>query len=234
VDKRAVTPEMQSWIDQSQGMIRAIATKIYSRLPPQVNYDDLVSFGQLGLMQAAHSYQSDKDVSFQTFAYHRIRGAIYDGLGKMSWTSRAMSQRLRAERLSAELLEQQVLQASRQDTVESMNADADWLVRTTDRIAVVHLLTDSLDEGGGLAGSIVGRDREPDEAVAQKELCELLRDMVNKLPENEKAVIQLTYFEGKTLTEAADTLGKSKSWASRVHARVLEKLAHSLTCAGCD
>ena len=107
MDNRAITPQMQSWIDQSQGMIRAIATKIYSRLPRHVNYDDLVSFGHLGLMQAAHSFQPDKDVSFQTFAYHRIRGCIYDGLGKMSWTSRTMSLRLRAERLSAELLEQQ-------------------------------------------------------------------------------------------------------------------------------
>lgn len=230
-----LTPQMQSWIDQSQGMIRAIATKIYSRLPPQVNYDDLVSFGQLGLMQAAHSYQSDKEVSFQTFAYHRIRGAIYDGLGKMSWTSRTIAQRLRAERLSLEMLEQQLnLSQVQNSAAESLAADAEWLLQTTERIAVIHLLTDSSDDGQGLANTVVDRESTPDEAVAQQELCELLRDMVSKLPENERAVIQLTYFEGKTLTEAADALGKSKSWASRVHARVLEKLAHSLTCVGCD
>jgi RNA polymerase sigma factor for flagellar operon FliA len=95
-------------------------------------------------------------------------------------------------------------------------------------------LTDSSDDGQGLANTVVDREATPDEAVAQQELCELLREMVSKLPENERAIIQLTYFDGKTLTEAADALGKSKSWASRVHSRVLEKLAHSLTCVGCD
>jgi RNA polymerase sigma factor FliA len=229
VDNRPLTPQMQSWIDQSQGMIRAIATKIYSRLPRNVNYDDLVSFGQLGLMQAAHSFQPDKDVSFQTYAYHRIRGSIYDGLGKMSWMSRAMSQRLRAERLSAESLEQQMMQTNLPDASLQQSADADWLVRATERIAIVHLLTDSSEDGSvGLADAIADRGAKPDEAAEHNELCELLRSKVEDLPENEKSVIVLTYFEGKTLTEAAETLGKSKSWASRVHARVLEKLAHSL------
>ncbi len=234
MDNRSLTPEMQTWIDQSQGMIRAIATKIYSRLPRQVNYDDLVAFGQLGLMQAAHSFQPDKEVTFQTFAYHRIRGAIYDGLGKMSWTSRSLSQRLRAERLSAEMLEQQVVQSNFQGSTESLNADAEWLVRTTERITVIHLLTDSSQDGRDLAGTIADREAAPDEAVAHNELCVLLRGLVDELPENEKSVILLTYFEGKSLTEAAEVLGKSKSWASRVHARVLEKLSHSLTSVGCD
>ncbi len=234
MDNRALTPQMQSWIDQSQGMIRAIATKIYSRLPRQVNYDDLVSFGQLGLMQAAHSFQPDKDVAFQTFAYHRIRGAIYDGLGKMSWTSRSISQRLRAERLSAEMLEQQVLQSSLRDSTESLNADAAWLVRTTEQITVIHLLTDSSNDGRDLSATIADRQAAPDDAVAHKELCCLIRELVNGLPESEKAIIQLTYFEGKSLTDAAELLGKSKSWASRLHARVLEKLMQSLTNKGCD
>ena len=234
MDNRAITPQMQSWIDQSQGMIRAIATKIYSRLPRHVNYDDLVSFGQLGLMQAAHSFQPDKDVSFQTFAYHRIRGCIYDGLGKMSWTSRTMSLRLRAERLSAELLEQQVQYSMVQAQSESLSNDAEFIVRATQRIAVIHLLTDSSDDGRGMAGTIASNEMCPDEAVAQKELCEILKKLVNELPENEKSIILQTYFEGKTLTEAAQSLGKSKSWASRVHARVLEKLAHSLGSSAAD
>jgi RNA polymerase sigma factor FliA len=234
VNKRDVTPQMQAWIDQSQGMVRAIATKISSRLPAHVMYDDLVSYGQLGLMQAVYSFEPNRDVTFQTFAYHRIRGAIYDGLGKMSWTSRAISQRIRAERLSAELLEQQIHASRAQEAANSLSADADWLVRTTERIAVVHLLTDSADCNQGLADTVADEHLAPDEAVAHQELCELLRATVSELPETERTLIQLTYFEGKSLTEAAEKLCKSKSWASRVHARILEKLTRSLASHGID
>ena len=157
---------------------------------------------------------------------------MYDGLGKMSWTSRAISRRIRAEKLSAELLEQLVHASRRMEVAESLSADADWLVRTTERIAIVHLLTDSSDDGRGLAGAVADGDVAPDEAVAHQEMCTLLRDLVGKLPETEKTLILLTYFEGKTLTEAAEKIGKSKSWASRVHARVLEKLARHLAAHG--
>lgn len=228
MDKRSITPQMQAWIDQSQGMIRSIATKISSRLPSSVNYDDLVSYGQLGLMQAVYSFQPDKNVAFQTFAYHRIRGAIYDGLGKMSWTSRAITMRLRAEKLSAELMEQQLDANRRAEAAESLSADADWLFRTTERIAMVHLLTDTSDDGKGIAAAAVDQEDSPDDQAAHQELCGLLKTHVEQLPAAERSLIQLTYFEDKTLTEAAEVLGKSKSWASRVHARVLEKLARSL------
>lgn len=225
---------MQAWIDQSQGMVRAIATKIFSRLPPNVVYDDLVSYGQLGLMQAVFSFKPDRDVTFQTFAYYRIRGAIYDGLGKMSWTSRAISQRIRAERLSAELLEQQIHASNMQQAAASSSADADWLVRTTERIAIVHLLSENADSNQGLAETVVDQALAPDEAIAHQELCELLRTTVAELPETQRLLIQMTYFEGKSLTEAAEKLGKSKSWASRVHSRILEKLARSLACHGVE
>lgn len=223
---QVTSAQMRSWVDQSQGMVRAIATKICSRLPSHVNYDDLVSYGQVGLMQAAHAFDPEKQVAFQTFAYYRIRGAIYDGLGKMSWTSRAMIQRLRAEKLSAELLDQQLARDS--ETQDSLSSDADWLVRTTERIAIVHLLADDSDEGSGLEREFSDGALAPDEAVEHQELCEILRQLVDELPELECELIKRTYFQGQTLTEAAEAVGRSKSWASRVHARVLEKLARGL------
>jgi RNA polymerase sigma factor FliA len=234
VDRRSITPQMQAWIDQSQGMVRSIANKICNRLPASVSYDDLVSYGQLGLMQAVYSFQPDKNVAFQTFAYHRIRGAIYDGLGKMSWTTRSIAMRLRAEKLSAELLEQQLEANRRSEPQESLAADAEWLFRTTERIAVVHLLSDSTDDGSGLAMAAIDDQATPDEQVAHQELCVLLHKYVCDLPETERALIQMTYFDDKTLTEAAELLGKSKSWASRVHTRILEKLARCLATDGSD
>lgn len=233
MDNRTLTPQMRAWVDQSQGMVRAIATKIFAKLPSHVNYDDLVSYGQLGLMQAAYSFQPNRNVTFQTFAYHRIRGSIYDGLGKMSWASRAMQQRIRAEQMSAEILEQQ-LRAPMESAARELAEDAASVVRTTERIAVVHLLTDSGNEGQGIESRAIDCGAAPDEVVEQEEVNRCLRRLVDDLPENERQLITNTYFNGMTLTDAAAELGKSKSWASRAHTRILEKLANSLAAEGND
>ncbi|MCA9128719.1 MAG: sigma-70 family RNA polymerase sigma factor [Planctomycetales bacterium] len=233
MDNRVLTPQMRAWVDQSQGMVRSIASQIFSRLPGHVNYDDLVSYGQLGLMQAAYSFQPNRNVTFQTFAYHRIRGSIYDGLGKMSWSSRAIQQRIRAEQMSAEILEQQ-LRAPMESAAQAMAEDAESLVRTTERIAVVHLLTDSGSDGVGIEKMAVDSGDTADEAMEHAETCACLRALVDELPDRERQLILLTYFEGKTLTDAAEELGKSKSWASRVHTRILEKLARGLSAQGND
>ena len=223
--KQPITAEKRVWIDQSQGLVRAIATKIYSRLPSNVNYDDLVSYGQLGLMQAAHSFDPSKKTAFQTFAYHRIRGAIYGGLGKMHWTNRAVAQRIRAERLSAELLDRQIQAANAAEFHESLGEDADWLIRTTERIAVVHLLSDSSADETGTTLNVPDSEPLPDEVAETNELCGVLRMLVAELDAPERMLIESIYFEGKSITEAAEQQGKSKSWASRLHTRIIELLS---------
>lgn len=223
---------MRIWIDQSQGMVRAIAMKIYATLPKSVSYDDLVAYGQLGLMQAAHAFDDSREASFQTYAYHRIRGAIYDGLSQMSWTDRSMRMRIRAERLSAEMLDEQVAAYQRSRAGDSTSADADWLVQTTERIAVIHLLGDCSGEASNIESMAIDDGAKPEDELTDSELRTLLRKLVSELPEEEKGIIEMTYFQGKTLTEAADLLGKSKSWASRLHSRILEKLARKLASQG--
>lgn len=230
---RTITPQMRIWIDQSQGMVRAIATRIYSTLPRSVvAFEDLVGYGQLGLMQAAHGFDETRETSFQTYAYYRIRGAIYDGLSQMSWTDRSMQMRIRAERLSAEMLDAQLAAFQRSNAGESSLEDADWLVRTTEKIAVIHLLGDCSTEASTIENMAVDQGSSPEDEVSDGELKVLIRRLVDQLPSEEKTMVEMTYFQGKTLTEAADLLGKSKSWASRLHAKILEKLARKLASQG--
>jgi len=227
---RPITPQMRIWIDQSQGIVRSLATRIYSTLPKSVSYDDLVAYGQLGLMQAAHAFDSEKGVSFQTFAYHRIRGAIYDGLSKMNWNDRSIELRVRAEQLSSAVMEQQIEASHRYALMQSRAADAESLVRITERVAIIHLLGDSSHDRRGLAELAVDPDLTPQEEMAEREMRSLVRSLVDQLPDEERAIVVMTYFEGKTLTEAANHLRKSKSWASRTHGKILEKLARMLAC----
>lgn len=225
---RPITPQMRAWIDQSQGIVRSLATRIHVTLPKSVSYDDLVAYGQLGLMQAAHSFDEGKGVSFQTFAYHRIRGAIYDGLSKMNWSERSLEMRIRAEQMSAAMMEQQIETSQRNAWIQSRASDAESLVRITERVAMIHLLGDCSNEAGGLAELAVDPELSPQEEMLEGEMRSLLRTLVEELPSDERSIIVMTYFEGKTLTEAASRLGKSKSWASRTHGKILEKLARRL------
>ena len=230
---RTITPQMRIWIDQSQGMVRAIATRIYSTLPKSiVAFDDLVGYGQLGLMQAAHAFDESRENSFQTYAYYRIRGAIYDGLSQMSWTDRSMRMRIRAERLSAEMLDDQVAAYRRSVAGENSASDADWLVQTTEKIAVIHLLGDCSSDASSIESMAVDDSNSSEDEVSDSELRTLIRQLVDQLPSEEKVIVEMTYFQGKTLTEAADFLGKSKSWASRLHAKILERLARKLAAHG--
>jgi RNA polymerase sigma factor for flagellar operon FliA len=221
----------EQWIDQTQGMVRSLAYAIHRKVPRNVPVEDIIAYGQIGLLQAAKSYRADYGTSFQTFAYHRIRGAIFDGLGKMAWTSRAAQQQFAAERASHEVLADQP-QSSREDSAEENSPDssaaAGWLFRTTEKLAVIQLVASGTNGCDRDDGGIEDRSERPDERVAQDELREMLNALVKKLPEIERSLIELTYYEGRSFSEAARMLGHSKSWASRLHAQILQRLARSV------
>src|SRR5437867_7017327 len=86
--RKPLEPEIQVLIEGCQGLVRSLAWKIHRKLPPHVELDDLIAFGQLGLVQAARDYDPSKGSKFITYAYYRIRGSIFDGLSKMAWFNR--------------------------------------------------------------------------------------------------------------------------------------------------
>lgn len=219
------------WIEQTQGLVRSLAYGIHRGLPRHVPVEDIIGYGQVGLLQAAQSYRAEYEVSFQTFAYYRIRGAMLDGLGKMAWANRAAQRHLAAERAAYDALEHgtRETEADRGEQPKSPTAAAGWLFRTTEKLAVVQLLGSAADDGDQAASWIEDEGLGPDERVAQDELKKKLKAMVQKLPEAECSLIELTYYEGNSLAAAARKLGRSKSWASRLHAQILQRLARSVS-----
>jgi RNA polymerase sigma factor FliA len=82
-------------IEETQPLVRSLAQKISRKIPMQIEFEDLIAYGQIGLAEAARDFDPQRGIQFSTYAYYRIRGAIYDGVSKMSWTSRARYNRLR-------------------------------------------------------------------------------------------------------------------------------------------
>lgn len=225
------TSDSAQLIEQCQGLVRSLASSIGRKLPPYVELDDLIEYGQLGLVEAARDFDPSRGGQFSTYAYYRIRGAIYDGLGKMCWFSRAQYRKLRYEQMANEFV-----RAEREEPGEhedTLQGDACWFRDMSRTLAVVYLATHSGSESEGGSRDLVDSSNEdPSTVVIDREISGRLNELVEMLPKQEGDLIKATYFEGLTLQDAAQRLGISKAWASRLHARILQRLGRSLRLLG--
>jgi RNA polymerase sigma factor for flagellar operon FliA len=222
----------QQLISEGQGLVQSLVSKIVRAIPVRVDRDDLVAYGEVGLAEAARDFDPEHGVNFTTFAYHRVRGAIYDGLSKMSWSSRAQYRRMKYRQMSGEVL---AAEASTPGPAQpaTPEEEARWLRNMTHKLAVVFFASQGNEEGGIRDSTL----EDPQAAtastiIAQQEIVLKLHELIAILPDIEERLIRKVYFEGATLQEAANSLGISKSWASRLHAKSLEQLARSLRRLG--
>ena len=206
-DREAVARQ-RHLITSCQGMVRAVAWKIHCKLPPRVDLEDLVSYGQVGLAQAAKEFDPSRGAQFSTYAYHRIRGAIFDGLSQMSWFNRHDYHSDRYEHMHQAPTENR-------EPADAQPERMAW--REIDQ------------EGQSIEDHSTPR---PEADLIGQELAQRLQKLIDDLPPDEGKLIRGAYFEGKTLQEIGQHLGISKAWASRLHARTLERLGRSLQRTG--
>ena len=229
-------PTREQLIEQHQGLARSLAQRIGRTLPSHVELDDLMAYGLAGLVEAAQSFDASRGNQFSTYAYYRVRGAIYDGLSKMNWMSRAQYRRVRNQQLAGEVLEVQGEENSDSSTTK-VEDDAQWLKRTSGALGVVYLMTQR-DDGESEESNLVDPSSPtPAAIVTNRETTARLNEIIDELPVEAAKLIRALYFDGLTLQEAGKRIGVSKAWACRLHARTLERLARSLRQIGvsdCD
>lgn len=198
-----------------QGLVRAIAWKTHQRVPHHVELDDLIAYGQIGLLEAITAFDAERSRKFTTFAWHRIRGAILDGLGTMSWFNRAKFERSEYEQ-----------------PVASAPATAPAADSTT--AAPVSARGRRPTRSGLEDVAVMSREPDAGDDVLKREMIAFLRDLVGALPEKEAGLLRGVFFEGRTLTEAARRVGISTAWASRLQTRTLADLRVALERSGYD
>lgn len=204
----------QILIEECQGLVRSIALRAHSRAAHRVELDDLIAYGQVGLAQAAREFDPSRANRFSTYAYYRIRGAIYDGMAKMSWPC-LVSQTNR--NWSA------VLEADSEDGEHNQESTASWLTSLTGELATVAIIT-----GAGLLAADRLQDAKstgPLAGICSRELEEKVRQLIEQLPTESAAMLRAVYYEGQTLQDVADRMGISRSWACRLHSRTLQVLS---------
>lgn len=223
--------DFDALIERGQKLVFSLAHEVSKKFNGQFEVDDLAAYGQIGLAQAARDFDPSRATQFTTYSYYRIRGAIYEGLSKLNWTSRAQYNRLRYQQSADAVLE---LGPHRSDgwAGTSLQEDSHWLTGVTQQLAATSLTTHVTlgDADASIDDSVI----TPSLLAEGGEIAERLRDLVKELPEEARRLVTAVYFESRTLQDAATELKISKSWASRLHARALQALAVGLRKLGVD
>jgi len=214
-------------VEQHLSLVNAIAAKLKRTLGRAIEFEDLVAYGTKGLLEAAERFDPTQGASFSTFAYYRVRGSMLDGLRTMGWYSRADYARYRAEERANEYLQNQSERETAGKEAGAGKPDAgtelESIAQILGGVAAIHIT--SLE-----AAATVADDRlpPPDADIARVQDKARVREAISKLPEKERALMQMYYFGDKNLEEAGAALGLSKSWACRLHARAVDLLRAAL------
>ena len=225
----ATTAEQQRLVEQHLGLVRAQASDVMRScgLPTSIEFDDLVGFGTRGLIEAAQRFQPDRGAAFATFAYYRVRGAIYDGLRSFGWINRRDYARLReTERVDAYM--QSHSDRDPGTGPRSLEDEVAALAEALGGAATVLLTSVAVEAETEVADERPGAD----DAIAADELCKAVRAALRHLPTQERAIVKAFYFKDRSLQDAGRSLGLSKSWTSRLHAAAIDKLRRRLAAAG--
>jgi RNA polymerase sigma factor for flagellar operon FliA len=212
-------------VEENLDLVRSIAGKLRRSLGRTLDLDELVAYGAKGLVEAASRFDSRQGAAFSTFAYYRIRGAMLDGMRTMGWYSRADYARYRAEERANEYLRNRAEQEGAAGAGQARDA-AETLAEIAEvlsGVATVHIT--SLEAAASVTDE---RLPPPDQQLERLHLQARARKAMHKLPDKERRLLQLHYFEDRNLEAAGAELGLSKSWVSRLHARAVDRLRQVL------
>jgi RNA polymerase sigma factor for flagellar operon FliA len=219
-------------------LVRAIANRVRENLPVQVELDDLVHAGILGLFDAVEKFDPSKKVVFHLYAKHRIRGAILDSLRQLDWASRD----LRKRHKSIETTTQRLAQMLGRLPSETEVADSMGVTQERFRKQTQELFTAGLSSGQphrvekpdhtSFAETSQSSEQRPDELFSNHQLRGVLNRAIETLPPRYRRVIKLYYDQDRTMKQIGNELGVNESRVSQIHKTALEKLGAVLRSDG--
>ena len=235
--KSAMTlAEREALIVETLPLIRQIAHKMAMKLPSTLETRDLVNAGVLGLLDAIHKFQPERGVKFKTYAEVRIRGAILDSLRSLDWAPRSLRKKGKdLSRTHAALSQRLGRSATDEEVSEAMGESLEDYYALVDQL---HGLTvGSLEFSTDIDEKSEDRmnwypddgSNDPHIRFENKEITKILNDALDSLPERERLVMSLYYFEEFTMKEIGAVLGVNESRVSQIHTSATIRLRHSWT-----
>lgn len=222
-------------------LVKYVAGRISASLPQNVDTADLVSYGIFGLIDAIEKFDLGRDIKFETYAIARIRGAIIDELRALDWVPRLVRMRARElEKAYVELENKLRRVPSDEEVAEHLGMTTDDLHELLTQLSYASLV--ALEELWAVGGERDDRvslmdtledsqARDPSLLYEVEEMKEILAAAIDRLPQREKIVVALYYYEGLTLREIGEVLGVTESRVSQLHTKAVLRLRARLRSA---
>jgi RNA polymerase sigma factor for flagellar operon FliA len=219
-------------------LVKYVAGRMSSGLPGHVEESDLISYGLGGLISAIERFDLSREIKFETYAITRIRGAIIDELRNLDWVPRSVRARAREIEKINQKLEARFQRAPTDDEMATeLGVTIDEFQETLLQISnstIVALdelwnVQDATGDQVSLLDTLPDREApDPQQLVDQSELRDRIADAIALLPEREKLVVALYYYENLTLREIGEVLGVTESRVSQLHTKAVLRLRSKL------
>jgi RNA polymerase sigma factor FliA len=219
-------------------LIKLVATRILRKLPPQIELNDLINSGVLGLIDAIDKFDPEREIKFETYAEFRIRGAILDELRSLDWVPRSIRQRLNElERTYDEMEARLGRPGTDEEVAKEMGIDQEeyfYLVSQANGVNLVSL--DDLgfsSQSGSSRRNFLDYFKEPHQEdvvdlLQINEIKEIVAEAIGKLPKNERFVVSMYYYDELTMKEIGLVLGITESRVSQIHNKAVLRLRSKL------
>jgi len=226
------------FVMQYAPLVKYVAGKVAIGMPHNVEFDDLVGFGVFGLFDAIEKYDPAKHVKFKTYAVTRIRGSIFDELRSIDWVPRSVRQKSREVEETIRSLESRLGRAATDEEIaKAMSMDVEDFQSLILKISSTSILSlndvwysGEDDDQISIVESIESpTSLNPDTIVEREEIKRVIVEAINELPEKEKKVLILYYYEDLTLKEIGHILGVTESRISQLHTKAIMRLRSKLT-----
>jgi len=226
--------ERDALINETLPLIKHIAHRVAIRVPNNVEIRDLINAGVLGLMDAIEKFEPERNVKFKTYAEVRIRGAILDSLRDLDWAPRSLRKKSKdLERMYTDLSQKLGRPATDEEVSEAMGGNIEDLHALVDQLHGLTIgsfenLSDSEDSENYINYYPDDGSNDPYTKFESNELTRLLADAIEELPEKERLVLSLYYYEEFTMKEIGALLGVNESRVSQLHTKATLRLRGKL------
>jgi len=218
-------------VTEHVALVKRIAFHLINRLPPNIQVDDLIQAGMLGLLEASNNYALGHGASFETFAGIRIRGAMLDEIRRLDWTPRSVHRKSREVAKAIKEIENNTgIDAKDADVAELMGLElSDYHQILIDSTSSKIFSIDTMDDEDNVVVKATDNNPTPFESVSKQSFQASLVDVIKTLPDREQMVMSLYYDDELNLREIGSVLDISESRVCQIHGQALLRIKSRMT-----